>query len=118
MGKLGSKLFHMIVAVKGDVSELAGARVVDALVKEIGMTKAPGRKISRYPLKDGQGGVGHTLFQPITESFVCFDAWPDIGGAYLVICSCRRFSLETVERVLSLHGMELAASTAGQVGLH
>lgn len=59
------------------------------------LTEAPGGTCCSYPI-DGRGGVGFTIFQPITESFIVIDAWPDLGGGYLMICSCKSVHLAVV----------------------
>ena len=53
----------------------------------------------KYPVK-GKGGVGFTIVQPITESFLALDAWPDHDGAYLFICSCKEFDKHKVVEFL------------------
>jgi hypothetical protein len=54
-----------------------------------------------YPVL-GRGGVGFTIFQPITTSYIAFDTWPELkGGAILIVCSCRPFEEETVRTMLT-----------------
>jgi hypothetical protein len=43
-----------------------------------------------YPV-DGKGGMGRTIIQPITTSYLVADTWEDHNGAYLMICSCKAF---------------------------
>lgn len=66
-------------------------KMIAAITGAIGMNTegmAPG--IWRYPAA-GLGGVGHTIVQPITESFIAVDSWDDHNGLYLLIVSCREF---------------------------
>lgn len=61
-----------------------------------------------YPLTNGAGGNGSTFCQPITESFLCIDTWPDHGehgGAYLIVCSCRPFNPADLDHVFRTHGL-------------
>ena len=54
-----------------------------------------------YPIL-GRGGVGFTIFQPITTSYIAFDTWPELkGGAILIVCSCRPFDEEVVRTMLA-----------------
>src|SRR5437764_6952631 len=65
-----------------------------------------------YPMTCGAGGNGSTMIQPITESFVALDTWPDHNGAYLLVCSCRNFRADAVMRVLSTYKLRVN----GEVG--
>ncbi len=47
--------------------------------------------VFNYPL-DGKGGVGFTYCQPITESMIMVDSWPELGGAYVFVDSCKMFN--------------------------
>lgn len=57
-----------------------------------------------YPVT-GLGGNGDTIVQPITESFLIVDTWPDHSGAYLFICSCKPFSLVALLDFCGEHGL-------------
>jgi hypothetical protein len=102
---LGEHLDVVVMSVVGNVGEGVGKKFVEDLVEAIGMTPAPGCSLCRYPV-DNKGGNGYTLFQPITESFIAFDSWPDLKGAYLVICSCARFSIRALFDVLEKYNLE------------
>lgn len=46
-----------------------------------------------YPAFEG-GGVGHTVIQPVIESFIAGDAWPELmeeGVVYFLLFSCKNF---------------------------
>lgn len=75
-------------------------RFLDELVVTIGMTPVGAPAVWHYPTDKGFGGFGSTLVQPITESFIAVDTWPDHGGAYLIICSCRRFDAHQIKPLL------------------
>ena len=47
-----------------------------------------------------------TAVQPITESFIALDTWPDHDGAYLFVCSCRKFDM--VDLVAAIRKFDLA----------
>jgi hypothetical protein len=83
---LGEKMKVLAVAVKGECGEESGMKLVQELVSTIGMTITKENLLCRYPV-DGKGGIGFTFFQPLTESFIAFDSWPMLDGAYLIICS-------------------------------
>ena len=116
MPELGAKLQFAVFAVKGDVSQQNCVDTVRKIVEGIGMNPAPGAIMYGYPV-DGKGGFGHTYFQPITESFIAFDAWPDLKGAYLVICSCKRFLASDVFKVLQENGLNVVNVEKSEVGL-
>ena len=116
MEGFGARLWYGLVSVRGEVGEDNGARVVEGVIGVLGMTKAEGSLVSSYPEK-GKGGVGYTRFQAITESFIAFDSWPALGGAYLVICSCKPFSIGKVVVFLRLAGLEVVNKRRGFIGI-
>ncbi len=76
-------------------------RFLDELVKAIGMRPVGMPAMWHYPTeRGGHGGFGTTMIQPITESFLAVDTWPDHGGAYLIVCSCRRFDVQQIKPLL------------------
>lgn len=99
MADLGSQMRMAAFTVQGELSAEKCGTLTNAIIAEIGMTVAYPPKIYDYP-HDGKGGVGFTYMQTITESFVVWDAWPEIGGAYLVICSCKPFNIDDVKGML------------------
>lgn len=112
---LGEQMKVLVMSIKGNIDEEVGERLVEMLVEAIGMNTVPGKSMCKYPVNN-KGGVGFTLFQPITESFIALDAWPEIGGAYLIICSCMKFSLRAVLDVtekLSFEGKQLQVLRMG-----
>lgn len=104
--KLGEQMKILAVSVRGDVNEVSGQTLVKELVEAIGMTIAPEQLLCRYPV-DGKGGIGYTFFQPLTESFIAFDSWPDLCGAYLIICSCGTLPLSTTLKTVTKHNLEI-----------
>ena len=114
--QLGERLYIVALSVKGDLSEDVCMGVIDRVIEKIGMTKAPGASISHYPV-EGKGGLGFTLFQPITESFIAFDVWSALNGGYLVICSCKEFLIQDVAEVIESFGLQVFDTRKAQVGL-
>ena len=103
---LGEKVKVMAISLTGNVGSIIGMDLINSLISKIGMTKAPGESLCRYPLNNGKGGFGYTYFQPITESFMIIDSWPDLNGAYLFICSCMPFDVKPVFEALKEFNLE------------
>jgi S-adenosylmethionine/arginine decarboxylase-like enzyme len=114
--KLGERLDVVTLAIKGHCSVVAGTRLVDELVKVLKMNKAHDRITYDYPV-GGSGGTGYTMIQPITESFIAFDAWPDFGGAYLIICSCKTVCLNKVTKKIRALGFQVKQIKAHELRL-
>lgn len=53
-----------------------------------------------YPLLSGQGGIGETIVQPLVESFIISDSWPEMDKVYIVLASCKLFNLVAVAKYL------------------
>jgi hypothetical protein len=115
--KLGEQMRVLVMSVIGEISEVRGIELVEDVIKAIGMEKAPGNLMSRYPVEGTKGGNGFTYFQPITESFITFDAWPDLNGGYLVICSCGKLPLKEVYEVLKKYDLESKQFNYIKIGL-
>jgi hypothetical protein len=49
-----------------------------------------------YPLPGGGGGLGSTICQPLIESFCISDDWPELGHTFIILASCRRYSVQAV----------------------
>ena len=103
---LGSRLLLASFAVKGAVTRDFAAGIMQALIDAIGVSPAHSPIIYPYPV-DGKGGTGFTVIQPITESFLAVDAWPDHGGAYVVVASCKWFDAELVKQTLRGLGLQI-----------
>ena len=104
--KTGAKMMLAVFVVKGKISHDLCKKVVQKIVKEIGLNLVPGAVTYNYPYK-GKGGVGFTFIQPITESFIAWDVWEDMKGGYLVICSCKLFWVSCVTKVLESAGLRV-----------
>jgi hypothetical protein len=107
LDKLGAKMLIASFSIKGDFSdESVCFKLVENIIENIGMTKAPGASACKYPV-NGKGGIGYTFFQPITESAIILDAWIEFKGAYLIICSCKLFWISDVVKVIKEFGFEV-----------
>ena len=89
---------------------------IDSMTLALGMNKAAEPAIWFYP-QNGKGGTGHTICQPITESFICLDTWPTHRGAYLMICSCKPISGANVHAVCKEYGIEIANEFGTSLGI-
>jgi S-adenosylmethionine/arginine decarboxylase-like enzyme len=74
--------------------------LMNELVVAIGMRPVGAPASWHYPTEDGHGGFGTTMIQPIIQSFLAVDTWPDHGAAYLIVCSCRRFDVQQIKPLL------------------
>jgi hypothetical protein len=99
MNELGARMLTVAFSIKGDTSKEMCKELIDEIVRILEMHKAHEPICYNYPVNK-TGGFGYTYIQPITESFIAFDAWPDFNGAYLVICSCRLFWVKNILLVL------------------
>ena len=105
---LGRRMHFRGMALHGTVArymtEAIWKRFLIDAANGMGMTPAGKAACWRYPLM-GKGGVGYTIVQPITESFLVLDTWPDHAGAYLFVCSCKPFEAETLAEVLQAYNL-------------
>lgn len=110
---LGASLQVEALALRGVLDEDEWRAVLLDLTRALGMCAAWEPIVYGYPF-EGKGGVGFTCIQPITESFLAVDAWPDHGGAYLVVASCKPFDRAVLLRVL--HGAGLVITDGPVTG--
>jgi hypothetical protein len=93
---LGTRMFSRGIVLRGRLGAQRWKRFLAVCAEEMGMTPVGDPAVWKYPLHGGAGGNGYTFVQPITDSFLMLDTWPDHDGAYLFICSCRPFSMRTL----------------------
>ena len=110
MDDLGSRLLIAAFSVKGDVNVRVAQYLLRHVMAAIGVAPAHDQGFYRYPT-GGKGGTGFTIIQPITESFLAVDSWPDHGGAYLVFASCKWFDVDAVEKVVESLGLTVLGRT-------
>ena len=111
---LGLKMYVQAVTLRGRLTDAEWVEFARDCVDSIGMTTAGAPAIWRYPL-DGTGGVGMTICQPMTESHLVIETWPDHDGAYLNIGSCKPFSLHRLSEATDGAGLELVTSSLRSV---
>ena len=102
------------VTVRGRLSERGWLMLARDCVESIGMTCAGDPAVWSYPV-DGKGGVGMTICQPMVESHLVIETWPDHDGAYINIGSCKPFSIRSMNAVIDLAGLELVATSLRNV---
>jgi hypothetical protein len=102
---VGARLFLHGIVLQGHRSLREWQKFLRLCSRELGMKTAGKASIWRYPTAAGAGGIGMTIVQPITESFLLLDTWPDLGGAYLVVASCRPFLPVAIRRVAVQSGL-------------
>jgi len=74
---------------------------VRSLADAIDMQTTGTAMVCPYPTADGKGGLGFTIFQPITTSYIAFDTWPEVsGGAILLVCTCKEAFFRIGKRML------------------
>ena len=110
---LGDKLQLSAFTIRGHLTFNNCGKLMDDIITKIGMTVAHGSTVCHYPVA-GKGGTGWSIFQPITESFLVLDVWPeaDIPHAFLVVASCKPFKNNDVEEVIIESGFSLSEQIA------
>ena len=108
--KLGIEMQSSVYALKGRIDEERGKEIQAAVIEAVRMqTGGIAPQTWTFPIND-LGGVGYTLIQPLVESYsgvvlpagvVGVDAWSEHQGFFLIINSCRPFSVGKVYRVLT-----------------
>jgi len=104
---LGKRIYSQNVVLRG---RLDGDKWECFLVEcgyAMNMTSAGKASVWRYPTHDGKGGLGATICQPITESFLVIDTWPDHDGAYLHISSCKKFHVADLVETIRHFGLAM-----------
>lgn len=102
---LGTRMFSRGIVLKGKMEIERWQRFLCAAAESMGMSPVADPALWKYPI-EGAGGLGFTLIQPITESFLALDAWPDHDGAYLFIASCKTFSVQNIRDVAHQFGLK------------
>ena len=94
---LGSHLHILALRLKGTLPKEEMVVVLKGVVKIAGMdTAGMEPAIWTYPLPGGGGGLGNTICQPLIESFVVSDDWPELKHTYVVLASCRQYIVQAI----------------------
>src|SRR5262249_26095768 len=104
---LGRAMHQHSFSLSGVRTPLQWEELLRHICHTIRMCPAGAAATWSYPTGGGKGGYGRTIVQPITDSFLALDTWPDHGGAYLVICSCRRFDPHPLHKLFRDHGLKI-----------
>jgi hypothetical protein len=94
--ELGRKMFAQNVILHGKLPEDRWRAFLPRAVQALGMSPVGEPALWHYPIEDDKGGVGMTICQPLTESFLVLDTWDDHFGAYLHISSCKKFDVAAI----------------------
>lgn len=99
---LGTRLYVTGYALGGKPTAERLAQILQQTIAFVGMDTAGMQpKIWAYPLPAGQGGLGETICQPLVESFMVADSWPNLDKVYVVLASCRPYSTDSVAAYLA-----------------
>jgi S-adenosylmethionine/arginine decarboxylase-like enzyme len=107
---LGRCMYQHSFTLSGVLSKVQWLLFMRGLTRVMGMKAVGKASIWDYPA-GGMGGTGQTIVQPITDSFLAVDTWPDHKGAYLVICSCRPFNPHKVIMECKEYGLSVTGET-------
>ena len=107
--ELGERMFVRGMVLHGKAEKVNWRKFLTDATKALGMSPVARTASWKFPLH-GAGGNGRTIIQPITESFLVIDTWPDHRGAYLLICSCKPFEPKCLEPVLALYSLRVGQS--------
>lgn len=116
MSELGRHIWLLAMSIGGSRTDAQWKQLLLDLTEFMGMTPVNDAAEWHYPLQ-GKGGNGMTLVQPITDSFLALDTWPDHNGVYLFINSCKPFDYLGVMAWVKSKGLELHDETYQVLGL-
>jgi hypothetical protein len=103
--ELGQRMRVAGIVLRGKLPVTEWQHFLIDVTRKIGMEAVREPVVCAYPIENGKGGTGHSIFLPITESFLVLDTWSDHEGAFLFICSCRPFVLPDVDAVAAEYGL-------------
>ena len=124
--ELGVSLQVAGFAVEGYLSEFEAQAFLQEIVNLIGMTPHGLPIVRTFPTPEGLGGEGETVvqpffLQPLVESFTfslpgatAYDSYRlgKTNGFYLLIASCKKFSMTDVEMYLSQRQLKVLDSNS------
>jgi S-adenosylmethionine/arginine decarboxylase-like enzyme len=88
--EFGRRIWVLSLSLRGTKTEPQWRTFLWDAAKLMNMNATGLPQTWRYPVND-KGGNGLTMVQPITESFLTIDTWPDHDGVYFAINSCKKF---------------------------
>lgn len=104
MIEFGRRMYGQSLVLRGHLSEEGWKAFLIDCAHAMNMNPVGLPAVYHYPV-DGKGGTGMTILQPITESFLVIDTWPDFDGAYLRIQSCCMFRGDDLTGPARVHGL-------------
>jgi hypothetical protein len=113
---LGDNKAKFLFICQGWLPPAETRRVVLGLIRLVGMTPARSHPVDDYPLPDGTGGDGFSLFQPLVESYAVADVYYDRNETEILISTCKPERLG-VDEVISFLGKELGPASGGRLYL-
>lgn len=98
---LGDKLWIGAFALLGETNESVCGTVDKQISRSIG-TNMDGLFAAtwNFPVHGDMGGVGITRVRPIVTSFLAWNTWPERGGTFYFIVSCKEWNHNDVLRIL------------------
>ena len=106
---LGRRMYSRGIVLRGRVGVRTWKALLVAIARAMDMDPVGEAVVWRYPVygrnNEGKGGFGQTIMQPITQSFIVVDTWPDHDGAYLFICSCKRWWPAQLRETIAFYGL-------------
>jgi S-adenosylmethionine/arginine decarboxylase-like enzyme len=112
--RLGNTSYLSAFSIKGSVEVDQCKRITQDIINSIGMKPIFSPAHWKYLEKD----VGYIYVQPIYESYIAWDVWPKWGGAYLAVCSCKKFKRENVIAVIQGHSLKISGNKNMEMGLN
>ena len=111
MADLGRRMYSQNIVLRGRLGNIDWRVLMRTCIEAMGMKPGGAAASWFYPTDDGKGGEGATICQPMTDSFMVVDTWPDHDGAYLHISSCVRFDVSAL--LAPIHRAGLAIEFVG-----
>ncbi len=111
---LGDNKVKFLFTCQGYLVPVEMRRIALDLIQRIGMTPARSHPVDDYPLPNGLGGEGFTLFQPLTESYLVIDVYYDRNESELLISTCMPDRLK-VAAVIAFLEKEIGPATGGKL---
>lgn len=115
MADLGRRMFSQNVVIRGRLANAGWRGLLLDCIAEMRMESGGDSAVWTYPTTEGKGGQGVTICQPMTDSFMVVDTWPDHDGAYLHISSCKAFDALQLVAVIESVGLSVDRIVGQQV---
>lgn len=114
--EFGMRVYVAQLALHGKMPEASWRRLIKEVISAIGMTAFADPVCWTWPVTK-HGPNGSIIAQPITESFLALDIWPDHDGAYLFISSCKPYSIEWAKKAIERFGIAIGETCSNSLGL-